>query len=179
MLDWNVVVTVYDEGYKPAFRLLEQFGGVAATEYYNVLVMRVDDVPAFLERLAALVAKGPGILNDISRVAPCEMCFNYEGVQQFESEARNIALSWAAKLAGSTFHVRMHRRGFKARLSSQDEERFLDSVLLTALDQAGTPGHVTFEDPDAIISIETVGQRAGMSLWQRCDLERYPFLRLD
>ena len=90
-----------------------------------------------------------------------------------------VALSWVLELAQSAFHVRMHRRGFKGRLSSQDEERFLDSVLLAALEEAGTPGRITFEDPDAIISVETVGQRAGMSFWRRDDLERYPFLRLD
>lgn len=179
MLDWNVVVSVYDEGYKPALHFLRQFGRVAATDYYNVLVLRVDDIPAFVERLAVVVAGSPGILNDISRVAPCQTCFDYESTQAFESVARETALSWVPELAHSAFHVRMHRRGFKERLSSHDEERFLDSILLAALDEAGTPGRITFEDPDTIISVETVGQRAGMSLWQREDLERYPFLRLD
>jgi hypothetical protein len=73
----------------------------------------------------------------------------------------------------------MHRRGFKGRLSSPDEERFLDEVLLVALDEAGVPGRISFEAPDAIIAIETVGKRAGMSFWRRADLENYPFLGLD
>jgi len=179
MLDWNVVVSVYEEGYKHALRLLQPFGRVARTDYYNVLVMKVDDISAFIDRLAALVAETPGVLNDISRVVPCEACFDYESADEFESKARDAALSWVPELAQSAFHVRMHRRGFKGRLSSQDEERFLDSVLLAALEEAGTPGRITFEDPDAIISIETVGQRAGLSFWRRQDLEQFPFLRLD
>ena len=179
MLDWNVVVSVYEDGYKDALRVLEPFGRVTRTGYYNVLVMRVDDISAFINRLAALVAETPGVLNDLSRVVPCEVCFDYESAQEFESKARDVALSWVLELAQSAFHVRMHRRGFKGRLSSHDEERFLDAVLLTALEEAGTPGRITFEDPDAIISIETVGQRAGLSFWRRQDLERYPFLRLD
>ncbi|HEX9768301.1 MAG TPA: hypothetical protein VGA50_03915 [Kiloniellales bacterium] len=179
MLEWNVVVSVYAEGYRRAIRLLQRFGRVAPTDYYNVLVMEVDDTSAFVEALAGIVAETPGILNDISRVAPCESCFDYESAQEFDSKARDVALSWVPELAHSAFHVRMHRRGFKERLSSQDEERFLDSVLLAALDEAGTPGRITFDDPDAIVSVETVGQRAGMSFWRREDLERYPFLRLD
>jgi hypothetical protein len=64
-------------------------------------------------------------------------------------------------------------------MQSPEEERFLDAALLEALAAAGTPGSITFEDPDAIISIETAGNWAGMSLWTREDLERYPFLKLD
>jgi tRNA(Ser,Leu) C12 N-acetylase TAN1 len=179
MLEWNVVVSVHEDGYKSAVRVLQPFGRVEPTGYYNVLVMKVDDISTFIDRFAALVAETPGVLNDISRVAPCEACFDYESAQEFESKARDVALSWVPELAQSAFHVRMHRRGFKGRLSSQDEERFLDSVLLAALEEVGTPGHITFEDPDAIISVETVGQRAAMSFWRRDDLERYPFLRLD
>jgi tRNA(Ser,Leu) C12 N-acetylase TAN1 len=179
MLDWNVVVSVYEDGYKQALRVLRPFGRLQPTDFYNVLVMKVGDISAFLEQFAALVTETPGVLNDISRVMPCEVCFDYESAQEFESKARDVALSWVLELAQSAFHVRMHRRGFKGRLSSHDEERFLDAVLLTALEEAGTPGRITFEDPDAIISIETVGQRAGLSFWRRQDLERYPFLRLD
>jgi tRNA(Ser,Leu) C12 N-acetylase TAN1 len=73
----------------------------------------------------------------------------------------------------------MHRRGFKHRISSHEEECRLGAALLDALDVAGTPGSLSFENPDAIVAIETVGQRAGISLWSREDLERYPFLRLD
>ena len=145
MFEWNVVVSVYEEGYKPALRLLEPFGRVARTDYYNVLVMKVDDISAIIDRLAALVAETPGVLNDLSRVLPCEVCFDYEIAQEFESKARDVALSWVPELAQSAFHVRIHRRGFGGRLSSQDEERFLDPALRR-------PGrfdrHVTLELPD-------------------------------
>jgi hypothetical protein len=38
---------------------------------------------------------------------------------------------------------------------------------------------VAFEDVDAVVSIETLDHRAGVSLWTREDLQRYPFLRVD
>ena len=179
MLDWNVVVTVYEDGYKSALRLLQPFGRLERTGYYNVLIMKVDDISAFIDRLAALVAETPGVLNDISRVVPCEICFDYTSAPEFESKARDAALSWVPELAQSAFHVRMHRRGFKGRLSSQDEERFLDTVLLTALEEAGTPGRIAFEDPDAILCVDTVGERAGLSLWSRDELRRFVFLGAD
>jgi tRNA(Ser,Leu) C12 N-acetylase TAN1 len=38
---------------------------------------------------------------------------------------------------------------------------------------------IDFDDPDYIIDIETVGQRAGMSLWSREHRLRYALLKLD
>jgi hypothetical protein len=52
-------------------------------------------------------------------------------------------------------------------------------VLLEALKKANTPGRITFDDPDAILALETVDCQAGLSLWTRQELQRYPFLRLD
>lgn len=103
----------------------------------------------------------------------------FQSPEEFEAKAREAVGSWLTRLAGKSFHVRLHRRGFKRRLSSQEEERSLDTFLLQSLEQRGTPGRITFDDPDAIIAVETVGQRAGFSLWTREDMQRYPFLKLD
>ncbi len=70
-------------------------------------------------------------------------------------------------------------RGLKGVISTQPEERFLDGALLTALAEAGTPGRISFTDPDRVIQIETVDARAGMSLWTRDELCRFPFLGVD
>lgn len=179
MHDWNVVVTVYEDGYKQARNLLQPFGAVSRTEFYNVLVMKVDDVDRFVERLRELIERDAQIVNAASHIMPVRQTFMFQDPEQFEAKAREAAEGWLSDLAGKAFHVRMHRRGFKGRLSSQSEERFLDDFLLQALEKAGTPGRITFEDPDAILVVETVGQSAGMSLWSRADLERYVFLRLD
>lgn len=177
--DWNVVVTARESGFVYTCELLEQLGPIKRTAYYNVLVMKVDDVDRFLATLDEWVAKDPAILTYLGRVVPAQHTFNFDDAQDFETKAREYALGWVSALAGKTFHVRMHRRGFKGRLTAQQEERFLDQVLLAALEQAGAPGLVSFEDPDAIICVETIDARAGMSLWSREDLARYPFLGLD
>jgi tRNA(Ser,Leu) C12 N-acetylase TAN1 len=41
------------------------------------------------------------------------------------------------------------------------------------------PASIDFQDPDAILAVETVGQRGGLSLWTREQLRTYPFLGLD
>lgn len=177
--DWNVVVTVHGDNFLRACRLLSQFGDVGRTGYYNVVVLRVPDIRGFLDRLARLAETVPDILEVVARVLPAQVTFEFRDVEDFERQAREAALEWLPHLAGKAFYVRLHRRGLKGRLSTPVEERFLDEALLESLETRGEPGHVSFEDPDAVIDIETVGTRAGMSLWSREDLDRYPFLRVD
>ena len=52
--DWNVVVTGYDEGWKPAKRILGEAGVIAPTDYHDVLVMKVEDPRAFTARRRGL-----------------------------------------------------------------------------------------------------------------------------
>lgn len=180
MRDWNVIVTVKGKaGFTWTCELMEEFAHIERTAYYNVLVMRVDDITAFSDWLAAEIAESPAILTYVSRVVPAQEAFNFSSIEEFEQKARGTAMLWAPCLAGRSFHVRMHRRGFKGRLSTPEEERFLDDTLLDALSRAGTPGKIDFDDPDAIIGLETIDNRAGMSLWSCGELERYPFLGLD
>jgi hypothetical protein len=95
---------------------------------------------------------------------------------RFKAKARDIAVLWAPMLKGKSSPVRLHRRGFKGTLSTPKEEHFLDEALLDALEAEGAPGHIAFTGPAAIPRIETIDGRAGISLWRRQDLQRYPFL---
>lgn len=179
MRDWNVIATVHPDGYREACHLLMEYGPLKRTDYYNVLVMKVEDRAAFVDVLAARVAEEPGFLNFVSHVVPVERAFDFFSPEEFEAKAGETALGFVDRLGGKRFHVRVHRRGFKGSLSTQTEERFLDDILLVALEEVGTPGKIAFDETDAILAVETVGNRAGMSLWTREDLERYPFLGLD
>ena len=75
--------------------------------------------------------------------------------------------------------MRMHRHGFKARLSSHEEERLLAELVLERLQEGGSSARISFHDPDFLLEVVTVGQRAGLSLWSREDGKRYPFLPLS
>lgn len=179
MNDWNVVITVHEPYFSDAIKLLQEYGTILKTEYFNVLAMHVDDTHNMAEKLRKQIVAEPGLLNILARIVPAARTFNFQTPEEFEKLAQKIVLEWVPKLAGKKFHVRMHRRGFKKRLSSMQEESFLDKILLDALNQTDNPGFMEFDDPDVIISVETIGQRAGLSLWTKEELTKYPFLRLD
>lgn len=179
MHDWNVVVTVREGAFVRACRLLQAMGRVHRTEFFNVLVMRSDDPEQLPEWLRGRMADDPEAGCCIARLVPLTSLFNFQSPGAFEENAVEAVSRWVPGLGGKSFHVRMCRRGFKGRLSSMDEERFLDEYLLGTLEKAGAPGRLSFDDPDFIIAVETVGTRAGLSLWNRDDLRRYPFLGLD
>jgi tRNA(Ser,Leu) C12 N-acetylase TAN1 len=179
LADWNVLVTLPENTFHEARRILTRWGRIEPTGYYNVLVMHVVDPNAFLADFASAVAATPGLLNFVSHVVPAQRSFSFDSSEAFEREARAVALGRLSDLAGASFYVRLHRRGSKGIISTQPEERFLDEVLLNALADAGTPGRISFSDPDKVIQIETVDGRAGMSLWTREDLRRFPFLGVD
>ena len=118
-------------------------------------------------------------LSFLSKLIPVTATFSFQSPGEFEEKAKGIVLAWVPELEGKGFHVRMRRRGFKGKFSGLEEEHFMDKVLLDALEKTGKPGHITFEDPDAIIAVETIAQWAGLSLWSREELQKYPFIRLD
>lgn len=180
MKDWNVVVTVSDRFARyHALRGLKKFGKVDTTEFHNVLVMQVDDVGGLMASLAEMMGRDMSLINDISRLMPAQETFDFGTREEFDEKATAVILGWADCMAGKTFHIRLHRRGMGDQLSSLPEERLLDTALLDRLVEMGHPGRVDFSDPDCVIDIETVGNRAGLSLWTREDLHRCPFLTVD
>lgn len=179
MQDWNVVVTLREDDFAETRRILESLGQVARTDYFNVLAVKVEDAAAFPDAMQALAEANPVIEDFVARAVPCSHVFTFQSAEELEAGAKEVVAQWLPQLDGKSFHVRMHRRGFKGRISSQHEEQFLDGFLLKSLDARGAPGHITFDDPDVIIDLETIGQRAGLSLWTRAQRLRYPLLKLD
>jgi tRNA(Ser,Leu) C12 N-acetylase TAN1 len=177
--DYNVLINVHEHRYQRACRLLEEFGEVRRTDFYNVLLLKVDSIKTFLQQLQTRIASEPVLQGCLSHVMPAFTTFIFQSPEEFEPKAKEAVMPWLQALAGKTFHVRMHRRGFKGRLSSQTEERFLDHYLMEQLARSGSGGQISFEDPDLIIAVETVSQWTGLSYWTREDLQRFPFLTLD
>lgn len=179
MQDWNVVVTVTEGGFVKGIKFLKPFGEVSRTDYFNVLIMKAADVSTLMEAIREALAIEGDEASFLSRAVPVYRKFNFQSREEFERAAKPLVTEWAPKLAGKGFHVRVHRRGFKGRLSSVEEEKWLSEAIIEETEKSGKPGRITFEDPDAIVAVETVGTQAGLSLWTREDLKRYPFLRLD
>lgn len=179
MSDWNVVVTIAEGRYRQALDLLARYGQVQRSDFYNVLTLRTDDVPGFLEGLHQAMDADPQVQGLIGKAIPASQVFTFQSPEEFQTKAREIMTRLAPEVAGQGFHVRMHRRGFKGRLSTMEVEQLLDGLLVELTEQMGQPARVTFSDPQVVVAVETVGTRAGVSAWQREQRRKYPFLRLD
>ncbi len=70
MNDWNVVISVYQDGFRRALRALKEYGSVERSPYYNVLVMRVKDPTALLQTIERKTETNTALYDAISRVAP-------------------------------------------------------------------------------------------------------------
>jgi tRNA(Ser,Leu) C12 N-acetylase TAN1 len=179
MTKWNIVITIQVHFFQQAWLCLKPFGALAKTEFYNVLVMQTEDTQQTLQQLQKKLTADADLQTAISRVMPVTHSFTFQSAEQFETQARSVVETLLPKVANKTFHVRMHRRGFKGRLSTIEEEKFLDTYILEQLEQSGSPCKINFDDPDVIIAVETVAQQAGISIWSREDIEHYPVLKLD
>jgi len=179
MIDWNVIVTVKEHTFEDACVYLERFGRVSSTDYYNVLAMEVAEIAEFLENLRKDLEEQTDVASLLSHVIPVSEKVDFETPSEFERKAGDILKKWAPEIKGKTFHVRVHRRGFRSKMSSEEEERLLGGQIYDTLQEAGAECEVDFDDPDAIVAVEILGKEAGLSLWTREDLDKYPFLGLD
>lgn len=176
---WNIVATAHAEGWREARAMLGRFGKVVKTPYYNVVVMAVDDPRAVAEALAAQIAAEPGILNFISRLVPLDAAFELGPLEHAADRLFAAFEPMLPRLAGKSFHVRVHKRGPGKALSGHELERTLNERLLQALAARGTPGRIAFDDVDVILVVEIVDERAGVAAFDRAERARFPFLRLD
>jgi hypothetical protein len=143
----------------------------------SYLVMAVANPADLLEEIERRSADDPALYDAISRVAPASRCFDFATAQGFCERAKAIAFEWLPPLANRSFHVRVHGRGL--RRHCKRKTALIDDALLDALQKQGVPGAVSFDDPDAVIAIDSIDDRAGLALWTRDDLKRHSLLRPD
>jgi hypothetical protein len=179
MQEWNAVISVREHDFRQAFDVFGEFGEVKRTEFFNILLLRARDVAQMLDRLRERAERSPESLAFLARLIPVTRTFIFNSPAEFEERTRAAVLGWAQDLAGKSFFVRIHRRGFRGRIQSMDEERRLDTLLLEKLEKSGKPGNISFDDADAVIAIETVGTWAGLALFTREEKDRYPFIRVE
>jgi tRNA(Ser,Leu) C12 N-acetylase TAN1 len=82
------------------------------------------------------------------------------------------------KIEDKKFYVRVKRRGHKGEISSQEIEREIAGFLVGNLEKTGKEAHVSFDDPDIIILVETIGNWAGVTSITREMKERYALLKV-
>jgi hypothetical protein len=177
MLNWNVLINVHEHSFSRAFLLFEELGDVYQADFENLLLMKVDSIPVFIETLNKKLVNDSSFANLTSRIVPVTETFSFQSATEFETKAKERILNWLTNLAGKKFLIQMHCRGFKDIINSHNEENFLDQVVLEELEAMGNPGQIDREDYDVLIVVETLSQQAGMSYWDRQDLQNYPWLK--
>jgi tRNA(Ser,Leu) C12 N-acetylase TAN1 len=179
MRDWNVVISIFQDGFRRAIRALEELGKVERSPYHNVLVMKVESGISLLEAVERKTQESPALYDAISRVAPAACNFEFQSGEEFREKASAVLREWSQRLTGGSFHVRLHRRGARHGFRTAETEKFLDDAVLAATSEIGMPGRISFTDSDVVIAIDTVDDRAGVALWSRKDLARHRLLRPD
>lgn len=86
------------------------------------------------------------------------MILRIERVQSTTSEADPIPLEKGNSMEEWNVVINLNERWVREAYKK-----------LVPLEKTGTPGHITFENPDAIIVVKTIAQRAGLSLLSRED----------
>ncbi len=179
MKDWNTIVTIYQQGFRRAVRALQKIGPTQRTPYYNVLAMKASEPTTALEAIERLTEEQPALYDAIARVAPAGVTFEFQSPEEFRDRVKSVLLGLAPELVGRSFHVRLHHRGSRLNLRTPDAERLFDDFIVAETGKSGAPARIGFTDPDAVIVIDTIDDRAGIAVWSREDLARHRLLRPD
>ena len=103
MNDWNVVISVYQDGFRRALRALKEYGSVERSPYYNVLVMRVKDPTALLEAIERKAETNTALYDAISRVAPAMRTIDFHSIEEFEEKITPILIEWLPQMTEVPF----------------------------------------------------------------------------
>jgi hypothetical protein len=92
--NWNIVISIFQDGFRRAIRALRKLGPVERRPYHNVLVMAVDDPIALLEAIERQTEADPALYDSISRVAPAMRSFGFHSTEEFLTRAKEINVEW-------------------------------------------------------------------------------------
>ena len=174
----NLLVTMAEGahfGY--LLRELSCYGEFHKTEFFGVILGQVPGLNDFLEDIRQRVEKKDPFCKEISRIVPID-CFFVFRPDNFLDKVRDSVTTYLEQLPEKRFYVRLERRGLKGKIVSPDVERSLDAFIVEKLAEMGASATVDFADPDAIIAVETVGDRCGVSLLTRRIMDRYQFVKV-
>jgi tRNA(Ser,Leu) C12 N-acetylase TAN1 len=162
-------VTSRDSRLGPALAELKPLGKFRTSGYRRVLVGEC--APG-----VGLAELGAGTLATVQRVFVAEQCLAFE--RDDVTETLCVVLEdQISRFVGKSFFVRANLRGMKGRLETPTVERALGAFLIDACVAAGEPGRVTFDDPDVVLAVETIGSTVAWALVNREERQQ-PYVTL-
>ncbi len=177
MKEWNILATAFWGRGKDALRLLTQYGEFNGSGFKDVLQGYVDDVNLFLERLELMRLEAPDRMTPISQILPLERTFSFD-LSNFMDKLKEAVLPYIKEVEGKKFYVRAKRRGHKGEMSSLEIEKEISSFIFEELQKAGKIAKVSFSDPDVVIIVETIANRAAIAFITRELRKKYPLIRI-
>jgi tRNA(Ser,Leu) C12 N-acetylase TAN1 len=178
MWEFNIVVTMASEGrFRHLMEELEPHGEFRRTEFLGVILGRIEDSGTFLETVREKRSPQLIAFQDLARVIPLETVFTFHA-DDFVERVCEAIRPCIETLADKRFYVRLERRGFKGRIVSPEAERTIDAFIEEKLAKEGKSAQIDFEQPDAVVVVETIGDRCGVGLLTRELMERYDFVRV-
>lgn len=174
---WNVVLTAKDHEQRHLAGLVKRLGDFWWTSFLGVLVGWVEDHEAFCDQLRRREADTPGFLHPLSRLVLIDRTFPFQ-VESLSAQLGPAVLAYADRIDSGSFYVRVERRGHAGAIHSQPLEQDLDRRLLEYLREQGAAPRIDFEDADAIVAVELIGDECGIGLLTRTMRERFPFVKV-
>ncbi|MDO3377788.1 THUMP domain-containing protein [Geoalkalibacter halelectricus] len=178
MWKFNIVATMAGAGrYRHMLEDLAPFGEFRRTEFLGVALGQVSDPLSMLETIRRERERKFYAFQDLGRIIPVERVFTFTP-DTFGDLLKEMVPGFLERLAGKSFYVRLERRGHKGEIISPEIERDLDAFILAQLEARGAPGTIDFTHPEAILAVETLGDRCGLGLLTRDLMERYEVVRV-
>ncbi len=177
MKEWNILATAFWGRGKDALRLLTQYGEFNGSGFKDVLQGHVEDINLFLEKLELMRQENPDRVTSLSQILPLERTFSFD-LSNFMEKLKEAVLPYVEKVEGKKFYVRAKRRGHKGEMSSLEIEKEISSFIFEELQKAGKIAQVSFSDPDVVIIVETIANRAAVAFITREIRGKYPLIRI-
>ena len=116
-------------------------------------------------------------MTSLSQILPLERTFSFS-LLDFMDKLKEAVLPYVEKVEEKKFYVRAKRRGHKGEMSSLEIEKEISGFIFEKLEKAGKQAQVSSSDPDVVIIVETIANRAGVALITRETREKYPLIKV-
>ena len=121
--------------------------------------------------------ENPDRMTSLSQILPLERTFSFS-LLDFMDKLKEAVLPYVEKVEEKKFYVRAKRRGHKGEMSSLEIEKEISGFIFEKLEKAGKQAQVSSSDPDVVIIVETIANRAGVALITRETREKYPLIKV-